>query len=244
MLTSPNGKSYIGQTIRPIEKRFEEHQKESSNCVAIYNAIKFHGWENFEKEWYEVPDDDLNFYEEILIALLGTLAPDGYNLKEGGGNGKLSEETKQRLSEAHVGKTHTEEHTQKMSEALRGEKNHMYGKTHMEETRQKMSEARRGEKNHMWGRTHTEETKQKMIEAKLGKTRSEEVKQKMSESRKGNKNPNSKKVYQYDRDGKYIQSFGSCGEAGRYLKKASSCINRCASGELKTAYGFKWSYTI
>ena len=46
-----NGKIYIGQTIRSIEERFKEHQKESNGCVAIRNAIQYHGWENFEKDW-------------------------------------------------------------------------------------------------------------------------------------------------------------------------------------------------
>ena len=32
MLTSPSGKSYIGQTIRPIGKRLTEHQLQSSKC--------------------------------------------------------------------------------------------------------------------------------------------------------------------------------------------------------------------
>lgn len=93
-----NGKIYIGQTTNSIEKRFKQHQQTSSKCVAIYNAIKFHGWENFEKDWYECPDEDLNFDEELLVREMGTLAPYGYNLKEGGGNGKLSEETKKRLA--------------------------------------------------------------------------------------------------------------------------------------------------
>jgi group I intron endonuclease len=146
-------KAYIGQTIRDIHKRLEEHQQlRSSGCRAIYNAIKKHGWDNFDKEWYEVPDEELNFYEEMLVALLGTLAPNGYNLMEGGGStGKRSEETKKKISEAQT-----------------GENNNMFGKEHTEETKQKMSEAKSGEKHPMYGKTHTEETKQKMSEAKTG----------------------------------------------------------------------------
>ena len=105
ILTSPSGKSYIGQTTRPIEKRFQIHQQKSSNCVAIYRAIQKYGWDNFKKDWYECPDEDLNFDEELLVREMGTLAPRGYNLKEGGGsNGKHSEESKQKMSESHTGK--------------------------------------------------------------------------------------------------------------------------------------------
>jgi hypothetical protein len=135
-LTSPSGKSYIGQTICPIEKRFKKHQQKSSGCVAISGAIKKYGWENFEKEWNEIPDDDLNFYEEMLIALLGTLSPDGYNLKEGGSNGKMSEESKQKNREAKL-----------------GEKNPMFGKPMSEEQKQKNREAHLGEKSYMFGKT-------------------------------------------------------------------------------------------
>ena len=77
-------KAYIGQTTRPILERLEEHQKPSSGCVAISRAIQKYGWENFDKEWYEVPDEDLKLYE-MLVTLLGTLSPGGYNLREGGG---------------------------------------------------------------------------------------------------------------------------------------------------------------
>ena len=73
-----------------------------------------------KKEWIEIPDDELNFYEEMLVALLGTLAPDGYNLREGGGNGKWCEEVKQKMSESHAGRSKTYDHKKKISESLAG----------------------------------------------------------------------------------------------------------------------------
>jgi group I intron endonuclease len=222
ILTSPSGKSYIGQTIRSIEKRFKAHQKERSRCMAIYNAIQKYGWENFEKDWYECPDEDLNFDEELLVREMGTLSPGGYNLKEGGGNCKLSEETKQKMSEAHLG-TYRDK-----------------------ETKLKMSEAQRGDKNHMFGKTTSEKTRQKQSEANLGKVQSDETKKKISEAQLGEKNHSSKSVYQYDLEGNIIGSFGSVGEAARYInKKNGSKISACARGVkgCKTAHGFKWSYT-
>ena len=229
MLTSPSGKAYIGQTICPIEERLKKHQMPSSGCKAISRAIKKYGWENFKKEWYKCPDEDLNFDEELLVEKIGTLAPNGYNLKEGGGSkGKPSEETKKKMSEAHTGNTHTKETKQKLSEAPSGEKNPMYGKTHGDETKQKLSEAKTGEKNPNYGKTRTTETKKKM-----------------SEALSGEKHPSSKKVYQYTIDGTLVDSFGSSEEAARALgKENGSSICKCARGELKSAYGFKWSYTV
>lgn len=124
ILTSPSGKSYIGQTIRSIAKRFNAHRLESSRCAAISNAIQKYGWKNFEKDWYECPDEDLNFDEDLLIREMGTLYPDGYNLTEGGGNGKPSEETRQKQRKAHLGKTMSITAKKNMSESRKGNKNH------------------------------------------------------------------------------------------------------------------------
>ena len=218
-------KAYIGQTIRDIHKRLEEHQQPSSGCKAISGAIQKYGWENFDKEWYEVPDEELNFYEEMLVALFGTLSPGGYNLMEGGGStGRPSEETKK-----------------KMSEAQSGEKHPMYRKEHTEESKQKMSEAKSGEKNPNYRKTPSEETKQKMREAQSGKSLSEESKKKMSEAQSGEKHHASKKVYQYKLDGTYVDEYGSSGEAARALGKTDgSKIRMCARGDRPSAYGFKW----
>jgi len=232
-----NGKIYIGQTIRNIEKRFEEHRKKS-RCRAIYNAIQKYGWGNFEKDWYECPDEDLDFDEDILVSEMGTLVPSGYNIREGGGSrGKHSEESRQRMR-----KPKSETHAKNISEATRGEKNHNFGKTLSGEHKQKLSDAHRGEKNHMFGKFHTDESKQKNREAHLGRTLSDEHKQKLSEAMLGEKNHKSKRVYQYDLVGTFINSFGTSEEAGLHLKKKGPTISRCARGDRKTAYGFKWSH--
>jgi group I intron endonuclease len=105
ILISPSGKKYAGQTTQPIHKRFKRHQSKSSSCVAIREAIQKHGWDAFEKHYFEVVDDwDLDYIELILVEELDSLVPNGYNLKEGGGShGKASEETKRKISEAQIG---------------------------------------------------------------------------------------------------------------------------------------------
>ena len=194
-----------------------------------------------------------------MIEVLGTLAPGGYNLREGGGNGgKLSEEVKQKISESMTGEnnpfygqTHTDKTKQKISKSMSGENHPMFGQTHTEETKQKMSDSQKGENNPMFGRTLTDEHKQKLSDALsgenhpfYGQTRPDETKKKISDALKGEKSSASKKVYQYDIHCTFMQSFASGGEAARSLNKSDgSSISKCANGKLETAYGFKWSYT-
>jgi group I intron endonuclease len=257
-----NRKSYIGQTIRPIKERLKEHEiGKSSNCKAFYGAVKKYGWENFEIDWYECSDDELNKHEKWMVRLMGTLSPDGYNLREGGGSrGKFCIETRKRLSKMRIG-IGNHRYGTKMSEATRkklkdswtkekrkehglktsGYRNPMFGKPRTKQTINKLklwwtddrkkqqSKAKSGENNPMfgvrgeehpwWGRSHTEESIQKIKDSQL----------------------NSQKVYQYDLEGKYIQSFDSYREAGRQLKYDYTPISRCARSKQKTAYGFKWS---
>jgi group I intron endonuclease len=101
----------------------------------------------------------------------------------------------------------------------------------------------------MWGKPKSKDQKQKIREANLGeknpnfgKLQSEETKQRNREAHLGEKNYKSKRVYQYDLDGAFINSFGSTEEAGRHLEKYGANIRKCACGKQETAYGFKWSY--
>ena len=212
-----NGKIYIGQTIRPIKRRLEEHRSGQNNkCRALFSAIKKYDWENFEKDYYECPDEDLNFDEELLVREMMTISPNGYNLREGGGSrGKHSKESKQKMRAAALGKTCSEETKQRCKEAKAGKNNPNYGKKQSDDSNQKRSEKMTGEHNPMYGKT-------------------------------GEKHHNSKRIYQYDIDGIFIDSFVSSEEAATQLKKDGSNIRACARGSRKhkTAYKFKWSYTF
>ena len=74
-----NGKLYIGQTIRTIEERFNDHIYDDSN---IGNAIREYGCENFSIEVIEKckSKEELNAYENYYIAYFDSKEPNGYNL--------------------------------------------------------------------------------------------------------------------------------------------------------------------
>ncbi|AHL19603.1 group I intron endonuclease family protein [Enterococcus phage VD13] len=129
-----NGKQYVGQTARTIEKRFNEHCRK--NHQAIGKAIAKYGKENFTVEELHHTEDfeKLQELEIIEIESRNTLAPNGYNLVEGGGGT--------------VGYNHTEETRAKMSKIKKaqynGKSNPFYGKKHSEESKAKMSAAKKG----------------------------------------------------------------------------------------------------
>lgn len=106
-LTSPSGKSYIGQTVQTFTKRMCGHKNASKNpdkpgCRLLNAAIRAHGWDNFTKEVLVLcPAYQLDWYETTFISMYGTLAPDGYNLNTGGSlNKRHSEDTKAKMVES------------------------------------------------------------------------------------------------------------------------------------------------
>jgi hypothetical protein len=79
-----------------------------------------------------------------------------------------TEETKEKLRQANLGKKRSPEHRRKMSEALRGEKSYWYGKHLSEETRQKIREAHMGKPAWNKGRKATDEERRKNSESHKG----------------------------------------------------------------------------
>ena len=99
-----NGKSYIGQTIQEPKRRLRLHYY-SKSCRALNSAINKYGRENFVFTIVSRADnlEQLNHREAYYIKIYKTLFPNGYNLRSGGDNSRLSEETKNKISKANKG---------------------------------------------------------------------------------------------------------------------------------------------
>lgn len=163
-----SGKHYVGQT-NNITKRMRLHRT-SSFCRALHNAIKAHGWDAFQLSLLHenLSVEEANRLEVAAIERLNTLAPNGYNLRVGGDNRRLSEETKQRIREARIGRgrTHSEETKQRMRLAAKARG------PMSEETKQKIRESKQGKPSPTKGkqlRERTPEHLQRLSEAKTGK---------------------------------------------------------------------------
>ena len=79
-----------------------------------------------------------------------------------------------------------------------------------------------------------------------GKTRSKETKQKMSQSQKGKPKPlNGVPIFQFDKQGNFIQEYPSIEEAAKKIGGNPTAINNALrKGENATSAGYIWRYKI
>jgi group I intron endonuclease len=235
-----NNKVYIGQSIN-IKARWKEHinalRRGDSRCTLLQRAWNKYKEHNFTFEILELcTEEELDFVEIKYIKLYNAVN-NGYNIESGGNkNKRLSEETKKKLRESHLGKKMSEETIQKMSNSRMGSKNPMYGKTHSPEARKKISEAHKGKPSY----TPTEETKEKIRKANIGKITSAETRKKISEAAMGRPawNKNTQPVYCVELN----RIFDSASEAGKQLEIRSSNIINCCEHTRKTCGGYHWMY--
>ena len=168
-----NGKVYIGSAVN-LFTRWRGHKSELRRGKHInkhlQNAWNKDGEQNFLFEIVEEVQERENLIEREQ-RYIDILNPE-YNICKFAGS--------------NLGRRLSEETRQKMSEARKGEKHPNFGKHLSEETRQKISQSRIGEKHPNFGKHCSEETRQKISEANKGKHLSKETRQKMSKARKGN----------------------------------------------------------
>lgn len=198
-----NGKCYVGQTTCSLNKRRNGHKNkaELNSKLAIHLAINKHGIESFD---FSVLQDCCGRYcldeaEKWWIVNHDCVSPRGYNLTEGGKNGRpaievrkrmsekskqrppISEETRRKLAVASRHNRHSEETLKKMSAWQIGRKRPEMKtwpkRVLTEETRRKMSEAQK--------KAMTPERREHLSQLNTGKIHSDETKRKVSQFHKG-----------------------------------------------------------
>lgn len=110
-----NGKIYVGQTGQNPKKRwsngkgYEEYYIDENGVkrpTHFWASICKYGWNNFEHKIliHGLTKSQADFWEKKLIEAWDLMNPEkGYNKKEGGSNGKMSEESKIKISESRKG---------------------------------------------------------------------------------------------------------------------------------------------
>lgn len=122
---SVNGMIYVGQTKQNIYTRFRQHCKVNTVTHGILSdAIDKFGSDSFTIETIDIATsrEQLDKKETYWIRKLGSFYPHGYNLNNGGKGTVVSEETRQKMRDAHLGKSLSETTKQKVSDALRKRK--------------------------------------------------------------------------------------------------------------------------
>ena len=181
-----NGKIYIGKTIKEVEQRIAEHLKTKS---LIGKALRKYGLQSFDIFIMDLADDNetLNEKERYWIKFHDCKAPNGYNLTDGGDGfspgTNLSQETKNKIRNSHLGKPRSEETKKKISIAHKGKKlsqehrdnasKSLKGRIFSEEHRNKISKALKGKK-------HTQEQIEANRKGHLGQKFSEERNKKIA----------------------------------------------------------------
>lgn len=216
----PNGKIYIGITKQNVKDRWRNGKGYKENKYLI-NAIKKYGWDNIEHIilFEDFTQEEAERKEiELISQYKSNQRKYGYNIQNGGNSvGKISDETKMKISKKLKGK-----HSSPKTEFKKG-------MTHIvsDETRKKISLS-------SIGKPATKGSfKKGHISYMLGKHHNDETKKKISKS-------NSKKVMQFDKEKNYLKTWGSIKEAQEYYKIHN--IISCCKGIYKTSGGYIWKY--
>ena len=186
--TAPNGKVYIGITKNDPKVRWHGGNGYARN-EHFYKAIKKYGWDNITHEVIEtgLSCEAACEEEQRLIAEYNSANPKcGYNGTYGGEHYKPTQETIEKVRQAHIGRRYnigvpfTEER-----------------KKHLRENHADV----KGEKNPNYGKKWTPE--------QIANRQAHRV------YKSGSDNPTAKPILQYDKDGNLVKRWGSIADAAK-----------------------------
>jgi len=215
-ITNPKGKIYIGQSVN-IEKRFRKYKylDEKNKQTKLYNSFKKYGMENHTFEIIEVCDISLLDEREIYWGeYYNVLLEEGLNCRLGDGKGKLSEETKKKISKIHKGREYSEEWKQKISSSKIGGNGYPKGIKRPKEFGEHLSKVLKGI-------------------SKIPKG---------TPKPNGFNSHLSKPILQLTLNGEIIKEWESINQASKTLNIDHTGISKVANGKYKTAYGFRWKF--
>lgn len=242
-----NNKIYIGKKEFTNEKIFNTYY---GSGILIKQAIKKYGLENFQKDilCYATSRTELNQKEIEYIALYDTIRPNGYNISKGGDGGDVnygksivekliinkkrskklknqivSQETRLKLSKAHLGKKLSDETKQKISDKNKNELNPNFGRKQTPEEILKRVNTRRAKDNYKV----KEETKQKISNTLKGKSFLSE------EGRKGISKAHKNKITSEETKKKIRDSL--IGKKHSEERKRNVMLGRLRNKEMKSA---------
>lgn len=141
LFTSPNGKQYTGQTIH-LNTRINSYKNGDGSNKHWSSSLKKYGFDNFIFEHYAIPTACADIIEKFMILWYDLMNRNkGYNKQSGGKNGwMMSDDTRSKISAAHLGKKKSDEHKaalsaswshkrkQAFSDSQLGIKNHNFNK--------------------------------------------------------------------------------------------------------------------
>jgi group I intron endonuclease len=159
--TSPNGKIYIGQTSRTLEKRIKYHKydskKQRTHHLKFYRAITKYGIDNFRWEIIEDNiDENLLDIKECEWIEKYNSHKEGYNSTIGGNSQHMRKNppsknpiTAKKISNALKGTKKTKEHCENISQTKKEMfakgllTNPMKGKHHSEDSKKKIQNTKK-----------------------------------------------------------------------------------------------------
>jgi len=225
-ITSPSGKIYIGQSTN-IRKRYYSYitsaNLDNPSQKRLFNSFKKYGVLNHIFEIIEECDlSQLNERELHWSNYYDTLGINGLGSKMGHIGGRMSNESKQKLSMSLKGKKQLQKTIEKRREKIKGRE-----VSEAECINKSIAKKEYFKNNEFtWGH--------KISEAKKGKPRkpfSEETKNKMK-----------KPILQYDKDMNLIAEYNGTVDAAKVTGVKFDNISQCLRGKSKTAGGYIWRF--